>query len=86
MGDELSHGLFRHLRPLGQHADPRPVVVEELEHAPVRDADLRMLRSLDAIHLATASSISAELGVLIIYDRRMLTEAQTLGLPVLSPR
>ncbi|MGI8781545.1 MAG: type II toxin-antitoxin system VapC family toxin [Solirubrobacteraceae bacterium] len=45
-----------------------------------------MLRSLDAIHLATASSISAELGVLIIYDRRMLTEAQTLGLPVLSPR
>jgi uncharacterized protein len=44
------------------------------------------LRSLDVIHLATAASISAELGVLITYDRRMLTDAQAIGLPVLAPR
>lgn len=43
------------------------------------------LRSLDAIHLATAASISRQLGALITYDERMISEAQTLGLPVLSP-
>ena len=43
------------------------------------------LRSLDAIHLATAASISRQLGALITYDQRMISEAQTLGLPVLSP-
>jgi uncharacterized protein len=43
------------------------------------------LRSLDAIHLATAAGISRKLGALITYDQRMITEAQSLGLPVLSP-
>lgn len=43
------------------------------------------LRSLDAIHLATARSIWRELGALITYDKRMISEANTLGLPVLSP-
>jgi hypothetical protein len=42
------------------------------------------LRSLAATHLATPS-ISRPLGVLIAYDQRMISEAQTLGLPVLSP-
>jgi uncharacterized protein len=45
-----------------------------------------LLRSLDAIHLATADSIKAELGVLITYDHRMLADAQALGLPALTPR
>jgi uncharacterized protein len=45
-----------------------------------------LLRSLDAIHLATAASVSADLGAFITYDRRMLADAQALGLPVLSPR
>ena len=43
------------------------------------------LRSLDAIHLATAATISRQLGLLITYDQRMISEAHTLGLPVLSP-
>jgi predicted nucleic acid-binding protein len=43
------------------------------------------LRSLDAIHLATAASISRQLGALITYDQRMIGEAEALGLPVLSP-
>lgn len=44
-----------------------------------------MPRSLDAIHLATAASILAELGALITYDHRMIAEARSLGLPVLTP-
>jgi predicted nucleic acid-binding protein len=32
------------------------------------------LRSLDAIHLATALSISGELGALITYDNRMISD------------
>lgn len=43
------------------------------------------LRSLDAIHLATAISIAHQIGALITYDQRMITEGQTLGLPVISP-
>jgi predicted nucleic acid-binding protein len=43
------------------------------------------LRSLDAIHLATALSISDELGALITYDYRMVSDGQAIGLPVLSP-
>jgi len=45
----------------------------------------RSLRSLDAIHLATAMSIANQLGALITYDQRMISEAQSIGLPVLSP-
>jgi len=43
------------------------------------------LRSLDAIHLATALSISGELGALITYDNRMISDGQAIGLPVFSP-
>ncbi|MGO9497097.1 MAG: type II toxin-antitoxin system VapC family toxin [Solirubrobacteraceae bacterium] len=43
------------------------------------------LRSLDAIHLATAASIGSQLGVLITYDRRMFSDGQSIGLPILSP-
>jgi uncharacterized protein len=43
------------------------------------------LRSLDAIHLATVASISLQIGALITYDQRMISEGQNIGLPVLSP-
>ena len=43
------------------------------------------LRSLDAIHLATALGIAHELGALITYDLRMIAEGEALGLPILSP-
>jgi len=45
-----------------------------------------LVRSLDAIHLATAAALGYELGALITYDQQMLTEAQLIRLPVLSPR
>ena len=43
------------------------------------------LRSLDAIHLATALSIGPELGVFVTYDGRLREAALSQGLDVESP-
>lgn len=43
------------------------------------------LRSLDAIHLATALSLGASLNTIITYDRRMATAATSVGLSVSTP-
>ena len=43
----------------------------------------REVRTLDAIHLATALYIDAN--ELVAYDRRLLEVAETHGLPVASP-
>ena len=43
------------------------------------------VRTLAAIHLATALSMGATLGALVTYDRRMIEAAEHLGLPVASP-
>jgi predicted nucleic acid-binding protein len=43
------------------------------------------LRSLDAIHLATALSIRDELGALVTYDRRLGSAARAYNLEVLIP-
>lgn len=43
------------------------------------------LRSLDAIHLATALALGPELESLVSYDLRLNTAAEAVGLQVLSP-
>jgi predicted nucleic acid-binding protein len=43
------------------------------------------LRTLDAIHLATALRVGSELDAIVSYDRRMIDAARALGLPVASP-
>lgn len=43
------------------------------------------LRSLDAIHLAAALSLGADLGVVVTYDVRMADAARALGLDVAAP-
>lgn len=43
------------------------------------------LRSLDAIHIATALRLGDELHALVTYDQRMIEAAERLGLPVASP-
>ena len=43
------------------------------------------LRSLDAIHLATAMQIGSQLDSFVSYDSRLLGFAQLAGLPVASP-
>jgi predicted nucleic acid-binding protein len=44
-----------------------------------------ILRTLDAIHVATALSIGDDLESLISYDDRMTEAARLLGLPTASP-
>jgi predicted nucleic acid-binding protein len=85
--------VTRTARRLGGHAPALAARViaglRWLAIDPIVPADAQIgettLRSLDAIHLATALSISGELGALITYDYRMISDGQAIGLPVLSP-
>ena len=43
------------------------------------------LRSLDAIHLATAAQLGTDLGEIVTYDERMAAAARFLGFKVSSP-
>jgi predicted nucleic acid-binding protein len=43
------------------------------------------IRSLDAIHLASAKMLNPGLEALVTYDRRMVEAGRLAGLPVLSP-
>lgn len=57
---------------------------------PIRELARRIaqphLRAADAIHLATAASLSSDIGVLFAYDNRMLEGALLEGLPAWAPR
>lgn len=54
-----------------------------LDAAAALDGD--HLRSLDAIHLASAKTVSASLAGLVTYDRRMADAAKEIGLPTAAP-
>jgi len=43
------------------------------------------LKSLDAIHLASALSLNADLTDFVVYDVRLRSAAEKAGLPVVSP-
>jgi len=43
------------------------------------------LRGLDAIHLASAPAVRSALTAFVAYDKRLLTAATALGLPVEAP-
>jgi predicted nucleic acid-binding protein len=43
------------------------------------------VRSLDAVHLATALALGPDLDVLVTYDERMIRGARELGIDVASP-
>jgi len=43
------------------------------------------LRTLDAIHVATAVGVGTDLQAFVSYDQRLLQTAAELGLPVASP-
>jgi uncharacterized protein len=47
--------------------------------------DSRVLRSLDAIHLAAARQLGDRLREVVTYDRRMLEAAATIGLTAVAP-
>ncbi|NIH88232.1 PIN domain-containing protein [Amycolatopsis granulosa] len=57
---------------------------EEIVEAAVAEPD-RALRSLDAIHLATARLLAHELDGIVTYDDRLADAATDAGLPVVAP-
>ncbi len=87
--------VLRALLPLGREAIERGrEVLASIDLVRVSDRVLEAagtlrpltLRSLDAIHLATAQQISVDLARLVTYDGRMAAGARALGLSVISPR
>ena len=46
----------------------------------------RLLRTLDAIHIATAMALGDDLDAVVTYDARMTEAAQLLGLRTVTPR
>jgi predicted nucleic acid-binding protein len=49
------------------------------------DLEPAILRTLDAIHLATAQLLARELEAVVTYDSRMRTAAERIGLAVVAP-
>ncbi len=87
--------VLRALLPLGRQAIERGRdVLMRIDMARVNDAVLEAagillpvnLRSLDAIHLATAQQLSTDLARIVTYDERMAVAARALGFRVVSPR
>jgi hypothetical protein len=87
---ELSRAVTRRLPDAG------PVAEALLEGVVIVAFDARIaaraaaltpanLRSLDAIHLATALEFGADLQAFVCYDDRLSAAASALGLPVVSP-
>lgn len=58
---------------------------DEVVDAAIAEPD-RRLRSLDAIHLASARVLGPELSGLATYDSRLATAARDAGIPVVNPR
>jgi predicted nucleic acid-binding protein len=58
---------------------------DEIVEAAMNEPD-RMLRSLDAIHLATARQLGTDLTSLITYDDRLASAARDAGMTVTDPR
>ena len=58
---------------------------DEVVDAAMNEPD-RMLRSLDAIHLATARVLGPDLDGLATYDERLATAAKDAGIAIIDPR
>lgn len=57
----------------------------EALHALLVADDTPPVRSLDAVHIATALSAGAWLRAVVMYDARMAASAAELGITVLAP-
>ena len=86
--------LPRAVRSHGPRSVARAVVsLDDVDLVPLDDELLDeagglgpiVLRSLDAIHLASALTLSSELRALVTYDQRMATAARELGFRVEAP-
>lgn len=66
----------------------RSVLAVEVDEAIARravDVGPTGLRTLDAIHLATAIEVGPEVDAFVTYDDRLAEAARALGLPVVRP-
>lgn len=67
----------------------RSLVILEVDDIVARRA-ARMtpagLRTLDAIHLATALELGSEMDAFVTYDDRLAAAARAVGLPVVRPK
>lgn len=86
--------VARSLLPLGPAALQRgDSVLARIDLIRVNDTILRTagsllpedIRTLDAIHLATAQQLGTDLARIVTYDTRMQTAAEALGLDVNAP-
>jgi len=86
--------VVRAVRHLGPRATTRArQVLQRIDLVRLDDAlldaagvlDASMLRSLDAIHLAAALTVAAQLEAVVTYDARMAAAARLLGLRVAAP-
>jgi predicted nucleic acid-binding protein len=75
------------LIPKAEEVVRRLSVIEVAESIRARAARLQpaAVRSLDALHLATAIEIGAALDAVITYDARMAAAARSHGLAVTAP-
>ncbi len=87
--------VLRALLPAGDEAMTRGrAVLQRIDLVRVNDRILNaagvlrppQLRSLDAIHLATAHELGNDLSALVTYDDRMVTAAKQLGYRIVQPR
>jgi predicted nucleic acid-binding protein len=79
-------GLSRRATPAPRHLSAINLIrLDDALLDRAGELDPPSLRSLDAIHLASALALGADLGVVITYDDRMLHGAAALGLPAVSP-
>ncbi len=87
--------VLRALLPAGDDAMSRGrAVLQRIDLVRVNDRILNVagtlhppeLRSLDAIHLATAQELGDDLKTLVTYDDRMLAAAKWLGCRTAQPR
>lgn len=90
---EVARAIARHSPESGPYIPPIMNTIARFDIDPVVRSVAaalpdRLLRSLDAIHLASAQVLAAEFGetpVFVTYDKRLLIAAETAGLPVASP-
>ena len=87
--------VARALLPFGEDTVVRGVeVLQRLDVVRINDRVLRAagtllpldLRSLDAVHLATASQLGEDLARFCTYDQRMAGAATEMGFTVVAPR
>jgi len=86
--------VVRAVRHLGPRATTRArQVLQRIDLVRLDDAlldaagvlDASVLRSLDAVHLAAALTVAAQLEAVVTYDARMAAAARLLGLRVAAP-